>query len=284
MPRLLDRLPYGSHTAIRLARDVPVHALCGSVGRSREQGPDYEWSGTERGSRRFAVLQVTLSGCGQVVLRSGTTDVPVGSAMLVSVPGEHAYRVQPDANAWDFVYAVLYGTEALRLIEHVNAAHPVIAWNAGGIGEQALHALVLAMGRRPRASVYELSTRAYALAMALLEPSGIDSESGPHSTIARSIDYLHANLMQPITVEDLARVAGYSRHHFARTFRTQTGLAPVRYLREARCERAAHLLTASDRSIKEIAADCGFESSSYFCRVFQQTTGFTPTEYRRNRP
>jgi AraC-like DNA-binding protein len=208
--------------------------------------------------------------------------VPEGSAMLVRVPGNHVYRVDPETGNWDFVYAVLHGSEALRLVHHATSDGSVIRWDANGPAEQQLFRLVEELRRPDRASAYELSARTYALAMALFDQG--DAETGARSGVARSLRYLRENLASPLNVTELAGVAGYSRHHFTRIFRRETGLAPVRYLREARCERAAQLLATETLSVKEIAARCGFESTSYFCRVFHQTTGFSPGQYRVSRP
>lgn len=279
MSRLLERLPYGSTSVVRLDREVPLHVLVRSVGRSREVGPGYVWDGARRGSRPFAVLQVTLAGAGMVERGGRTFNVPPGSAMLVHVPDNHRYLVDPEAGVWEFVYAIFYGQELLRLLSHVNRSTPVIAWDPNGEPEAALFGLMEALRRRDRVSAYELSARAYAVAMAILAPStGADESDRGIPAAAR---FIRENLASAISIEEAAGVAGYSRHHFSRRFKAEIGLTPVQYLREVRCEAAANLLTRGTLSVKEIAARCGFDSSSYFCRVFLRTTGFTPSEYRR---
>lgn len=287
--RLLERLPYGFNSAVRLTREVPLHAMVRTAGRSRETGPEYSWDGMRRGIRPFAVLQVTISGQGLLRQPGGEFRIPAGTALLAQIPSEHVYSVDPDAAWWDFAYAVFHGRELLRLLQHVGGDSRVIAWTPDGCAEQQFFDLLTAVRRQDRASVYELSARAYAVAMSLLDPYDAPKDGAPkHGGTDRGIElaraHLRRNLAEPITVEDLARVAGYSRHHFSRRFKEKTGLPPVRYLQEARCEAAARLLTTGALSIKEIATRCGFDSSSYFCRVFQRATGVSPSEYRRSRP
>ena len=52
------------------------------------------------------------------------------------------------------------------------------------------------------------------------------------------------------------------------------------YLRKIRLERALELIENSDKSISEIASDCGFSSPNYFKDVFRRTYGVSPREYR----
>jgi AraC-like DNA-binding protein len=201
--------------------------------------------------------------------------------MLVFVPDEHRYRVDPETGEWEFVYAVLYGRELLRLLHELRVpASSTIAWPHGSPAESALLDLVETVRSARRASPFELSSRAYRLATALHEGPSV----GSGSRIERAKIHIESHLDSGLTLDTLAGVAGLSRHHFSREFARATGLPPVRYVREARCERAAVLLTTTGLSVKEIADRCGFESSSYFCRVFRASTGMSPAEYRKTRP
>lgn len=255
-----------------------------SVGRAVEKDGQYDWDGMKRGTSEFAVLQVTLTGSGLVDHEGDQFVASEGTAMLVIVPGTHRYRVNPEAGTWEFCYAVLYGRELLRVLQHAAREGPVISWDPGGHAETALFRLFFSFTSPKRASPYELSSRAYALGMALVSrqaqhPPGADDER-----IELTEEYVRRHLDGPLAVQDLATVAGMSRYHFSRVFASVTGLSPMRYVREARCERASTMLATTNLPIKTIAADVGFESTAYFCRVFRRLTSLTPSEYRRTRP
>ena len=53
------------------------------------------------------------------------------------------------------------------------------------------------------------------------------------------------------------------------------------YLTRVRLEKAKQLLRGYDLKVKEIAHNCGFVDSNYFCRLFRKTTERSPSEYRR---
>jgi AraC family transcriptional regulator len=99
----------------------------------------------------------------------------------------------------------------------------------------------------------------------------------------RAKDLLMARLNGDVTLEALAQECGLSRSHFARAFKTTTGLPPHRWLLDRRVERARELLLNSALLIADIADLCGFADQSHFTRVFTNALGVSPGEWRRLR-
>ncbi|MEM1364405.1 MAG: AraC family transcriptional regulator [Pseudomonadota bacterium] len=75
--------------------------------------------------------------------------------------------------------------------------------------------------------------------------------------------------------------AGRSAEHVSRTCRAVTGLTPTAYINRIRIEHAAQLLRTGEATVDEIIAECGFENSSYFYRLFRRQIGTTPKAHRR---
>lgn len=94
-------------------------------------------------------------------------------------------------------------------------------------------------------------------------------------------DYMLANLSQKVTVEQAAKAACLSEHHFKREFKYLFGLSPHQYLLSARMLRAKELLRENRDEIKAVALHAGFENESSFIRQFKQMNGTTPARYRR---
>ena len=91
-------------------------------------------------------------------------------------------------------------------------------------------------------------------------------------------------LLEPLTVDDLAREAGLSRAHFATEFRRAFGATPHVYLLTRRLERAAALLRDTDRSVAVICMDVGLSSVGSFTTSFTPDVGMSPTAYRASYP
>lgn len=92
--------------------------------------------------------------------------------------------------------------------------------------------------------------------------------------------YLIEHFGEPLSLSDLASLAGFSRTHFCAVFRRATGLTPIQYLQQLRLQHAKELLINTDTSIARIAATVGMGDPCYFTRVFTHAEGLSPTAYR----
>ncbi|MDD5698266.1 MAG: AraC family transcriptional regulator [Victivallaceae bacterium] len=101
----------------------------------------------------------------------------------------------------------------------------------------------------------------------------------PHA-LCKAVKYLEGYLESNLTVDDVAVQAGVSKPYLFALFRKYLQCAPHQYLTASRLNRAKTLLAGSGRSIKEIAAHCGFESLECFYRSFKKHAGITPAAYR----
>ncbi|MFI6488936.1 GlxA family transcriptional regulator [Streptomyces sp. NPDC050564] len=84
-----------------------------------------------------------------------------------------------------------------------------------------------------------------------------------------------------LSVESLASRARLSPRHFARAFRTETGMTPGRYVERVRLEHARRLLEDTADGIEEISRASGYGTPEAMRRAFIKTLGSAPAEYRR---
>jgi AraC family transcriptional regulator of arabinose operon len=103
------------------------------------------------------------------------------------------------------------------------------------------------------------------------------------SRIAGAMGMIHEGLGCGLTVRDLARQAQMSESGFSHTFKDVAGIPPRRYLIQERIARARELLATTRLSVKEIAAQLGYDDPHYFSRCFRKLTGRTPTAARGSR-
>lgn len=94
------------------------------------------------------------------------------------------------------------------------------------------------------------------------------------------LDYLDTHYMDSITLEDGARRANMSLYHFSRFFKSVSGMSFTSYLNSIRVREAEKRLADSDKSVIDIALECGFSNVRTFNRVFRQLTGHTPSDLR----
>ena len=102
-------------------------------------------------------------------------------------------------------------------------------------------------------------------------------------TVTRAMDYIAAHFCEPVRLTDIAAAVNLSPYHFHRQFTRAVTMTPLAYLTRVRIEQARELLLTTRMPVSEIAPACGFESLSYFTRVFRGLTGQTPGMFRRHR-
>jgi AraC-like DNA-binding protein len=112
-------------------------------------------------------------------------------------------------------------------------------------------------------------------------PGGVKANSND-AIIKTVVDYCMDHISEPISVDDLAEVAGYSRYHFSRMFSASQGMSPGAFVKDLRLKHAERLLQTELMSVKEIADACGFEDDSYFCKAFRKAYKISPGEYRKS--
>lgn len=99
--------------------------------------------------------------------------------------------------------------------------------------------------------------------------------------VERVIAAMRQNLGEHITIDDMARVAIFSKFHFTRMFQRVTGVSPGRFLSAMRLQEAKRLLVTSSLTIADVSIQVGYNSVGTFSSRFTRSVGLSPTEYRR---
>ncbi|MCU6172505.1 helix-turn-helix domain-containing protein, partial [Enterobacter bugandensis] len=95
------------------------------------------------------------------------------------------------------------------------------------------------------------------------------------------IEWIEINLEKGPTLDDVAKISGYSKWHLQRKFKSIVGLQLASYIRGRVLTRAAVALRISRRPIIEISDELGFDSQQTFTRTFKKRFGVTPNSFRQ---
>ena len=106
-------------------------------------------------------------------------------------------------------------------------------------------------------------------------------QSSATERLHNEMEYIERNFRQPISLGDVAKVAGYSEDYFGKLFKQRYGCTFQDYLFGRRLQWAYGLLRASSLSVTSIAYEAGFNSHAYFCRCFKKRYGITPLQARQ---
>lgn len=103
-------------------------------------------------------------------------------------------------------------------------------------------------------------------------------------SLRRAVEYVKEHYAEPLSSEQVARVAGFTRTYFSKLFRERERTTFEEYVQSLRVERAKQLLADTDLNVRRVAELSGFSSPQYLWRVFQRTLSTTPRAYREQKP
>lgn len=103
------------------------------------------------------------------------------------------------------------------------------------------------------------------------------------SCVAVARDFIEAHWNARLSIAEIASAAGVHRATLVRAFRAHLQCSPASYIRRLRLEHAADALRRGDKSIGEIALECGFYDQSHFTNAFRRLRGVTPRAFARMR-
>ncbi|MFB2903391.1 helix-turn-helix transcriptional regulator [Aeromonas jandaei] len=115
----------------------------------------------------------------------------------------------------------------------------------------------------------------------------LDLKRNPPATLSKSKalfeavrEYIEQHYQEPLTRESVAAHFYISPNYLSQLFQKEGPLKFNEHLNHIRLERSKQLLKEYDMKVKEVAHQCGFSDSNYFCRLFRQQTARSPSEYR----
>ena len=160
-------------------------------------------------------------------------------------------------------------------IPHTHFKDPLlrdILFGITGLAEASAGASILEQEH----ALYALATR-IAKILGQFQPDGRTGKKNAVPGIVR--DYIHDNIRENITIDDLSRVANISKFHLIRLFCRQFGLTPHKYIINHRINKVRNALKKG-MSATDVAHQFGFFDTSHLNRHFKQAYGITPTQYQ----
>jgi AraC-like DNA-binding protein len=131
--------------------------------------------------------------------------------------------------------------------------------------------------------IYLIKSVFFALASAFVSQVEIVGKRSVNSgaEISRIMEYVCNNVGEQLTLTSTAKALSISKNALEKIFVEYTGTTFAKFLNNMRIEKAMTLLSASDKTVTEIAYECGFGSLRSFNRVFVSFAGKTPTVFKK---
>jgi len=212
------------------------------------------------------LIHYVYKGCGVFNCRGEEYLVHAGQAFLLQ-PSDYAssYYVADLNDPWSYAWISFNGALSSAFAD----LPPVFDVPEG----QLSHLTDL---RKPNPMLeYQLASDLMLLYATLLEP-----KKRKQDYVQLAIDFIQANYMNEISVEEVAQYVGLNRYYLSRLFKRKSGKSIQQYLLEVRLHEARRLLM-QDYFVKEVAAMSGFRDVSNFSKIFKrEQDGLSPSTWR----
>lgn len=109
-----------------------------------------------------------------------------------------------------------------------------------------------------------------------------EGEKRENTGMSDILSYINRNFYKIEKIEDVTSRFFISDSYFSRMFSAKMGVTFITYLNSIKIRHACELMKKGKRNIGEIASNCGFSSTSYFCKVFKKKTGRSPMNFMKN--
>ena len=293
---VLKNLGYHTFGYHYMKTENELPAQIDSFGYEYADSPSYFFDSQNRSNDAGnCIFQYTISGSGILEFDNKKYHLEKGLAFVLPIPSKSKYYLPPDAS-WEFLFITFKGQYVRDVWKNIIACNgPVIKCS---LTDPFMTSLVnyyrnscsklcdIPTGRIGE-NVFDNSALGYQFIMELqkmLFATPFNNESTPDNStfLDEAVQYMNNHLADQITLEDIANHSHMTKYHFDRMFRKKMGLSPWNYYTKLRIEHAAHLLITTDKTVAEIAPECGYQNVNYFHKVFRKYVGVSATTFRKS--
>lgn len=271
MDDILTELPV-REKYVCLSEDVPFYSVSSSYAKTTSVLPHYH--------EAFEVVYFP-QGRGEALINGKHYSEIKDRVFMIAPEFVHAFRIMPFSNAKIIQFSIKYTkpyidiegilkTEGV-LFENIEPCHKnyneIKDYIKNLTEEKAAVASVLRFFSSILSNIVESANKT------------TNTNNSPER-LKRVLNWTLKNLNKPIGTKEASEVVGLSKYYFCRYFKEQTGRVYTEYLSLLRIEQAKKLLRGG-MSVGICAYECGFESVSYFVKIFKRYVGITPKKFCR---
>ena len=234
--------------------------------------------------RENFVIHAVMGGRGTLDYKGKKWPVRKGQ-MFILFPGEEATYYADREDPWYYCWIGFHGPSAPDIVRNIGFTqdHPVLTMYNPSRMESIVRMMLrtgeLTLDGQLRRYAGMLQILSDMIENASSEAAG-DNTPNVISYAEYAVHYIHNHFGEKLRIQDLAKHIGISRSYLVKLMKQETGLSPQEYLIETRMKRAADMLSRSNDSVRQVAAECGYDDALAFSKAFKNRYGVNPSEYR----
>lgn len=213
----------------------------------------------------FYLIHYVVRGCGKVYYDGECYDVSKGEIFIIKPNGIYTY-VADEKDPWEYIWISFRG-ELAGIFESLG----VVEKFESNLFSEMLNAYNLESTRTEY-----LTGKAYEMISVLFENTRY------HNDYVKTVsDYIKANYMLKLYVEDIADSLNINRRYLSRIFKDKKGVTIQQYIINYKIKKACDFLKRGFK-VNETAAMIGYDDTFTFSKIFKKNMGCSPTEYITN--
>ncbi len=229
------------------------------------------------------LLLYCVSGRGYLFIEETVYAVGPGQVMLLPQGLSHEYYAD-NRDPWTLYWVHFQGASTGIFCQYLGYREQQCVVEAGVspglIGAFTSLMNVRRTGYDLRAFINAANQLRHLFSQMALEVSATQARVNHQFNLDQVQAFMLEQIDGSISLEQLSAIANMSKYHFASKYKRLTGYPPIKHFLNMKMEHACHLLDSSELSVKEIAAELGYDDQLYFSRLFSKTIGKSPRSYR----
>ncbi len=232
----------------------------------------------------FYDFQIVLSGSGDHIVNNSTYELKRGHTFLMRLTDCHQ-KIASD----DFAFIVIQvhpgdmPKEILKRLDRIKG-DPVTYLDEETTSRMICLSEILKKacdGEYPDSERMKKNLIEVIFSIFLKNLDSVTFSPKTNERMSEIMIYINENFASRLTVSDVAEKFYMNVSYFCEYFKKHTGRTFTDYLATVRLDRAARLVSHTDKSIAEIATESGFGSITQFLRSFKKKFGCAPSEFRK---
>jgi len=223
----------------------------------------------------ISVMGFTVKGSGMICQNGIHTEARKGSLFLVNAGNSHTYYPVAD---WEFYWVNIRGDYWTEILTQYGLESQTV-FPDFGLGQEFVNRICKATENDAELNPWQIDMQGFLFKTVLYL---YERRQFPvRQTLAGQIKAeFEKSVLENATQEAVCKRLGMTVRHAQRVFKQEYGTSIHQFLSETKMRRAKALLMSTNSSIKQIAAETGFENEKYFSTFFHKQAGLSPLQYR----
>lgn len=226
---------------------------------------------------QFVELTLLIDGEMSVTVNGKTETAKSGQFILIFPFQTHSYSSVRENHFVIYTFSPSLIADFIKVAEGKVGASSV--FNALESTEQLFNSRLL---NEQDLSPYGIRSCLYAMLSDFTRQVELVNATYDSNVLSKLIQFLNEHYNEQISLDTVAHYIGYSANYLSHCIKKSLNMNFCTLLGCIRVETAKHLLHETDRTVLEIALECGFTNERSFHRHFKNLTGCTPAAYRSN--